>query len=249
MTEPSRIAACLIVIGNEILSGRTRDANVAFFATALNECGIRLGEVRVISDVEDAIVETVNAVRSRYDYVFTTGGIGPTHDDITAASIARAFGVRLSLNEEARERLAAHCRSRGVELNEARLRMAHVPDGAILIDNPISVAPGFQIGNVFVMAGIPSVARAMFETVRARLEGGSVIRSRNVGCRLFEGEIARGLGEIQDAWPDLEIGSYPSWDDDGPVLNLVLRGSDEASLDRAAAEIASLVRSKGGEPT
>jgi molybdenum cofactor synthesis domain-containing protein len=248
MTQPDTVTACLIIIGNEILSGRTQDANAAFLATALNEVGVRLREVRIIPDIEAAIIETVNAVRPRFDYVFTTGGIGPTHDDITAASIARAFGLDLVLDEEARGRLDAAYRARGLELNEARLRMARVPRGAVLIDNPISAAPGFQIGNVFVLAGVPSVARAMFASLRSRLAGASPLVSRTIGCRLSEGQIAQALSEIQDSAPAVEIGSYPSWTDQGPQLSLVLASSDRGALERAFAEVAAMVRTFGNEP-
>jgi molybdenum cofactor synthesis domain-containing protein len=248
MTETSPVTACLIVIGNEILSGRTQDANVAFFAKKLNESGIRLAEVRVIPDIAETIVATVNAVRPLFDYVFTTGGIGPTHDDITAENVARAFGVGLVLSEEARDRLDRLYRARGVELNAARLRMAHVPEGAVLIDNPISAAPGFQIGNVLVMAGVPVVAQAMFEAVRPRLRGGRVTLSRTVACALSEGQIARALGEIQAAYKEIDIGSYPSWGEHGPVVSIVSRGTDAAMLDRAVAEIQTMIRSYGGVP-
>jgi len=170
MTDET-VTACLIVIGNEILSGRTRDANLAFIGARLNEVGIRLAEARVIPDVEDVIVEAVNEVRRRFVYVFTTGGIGPTHDDITAASVAKAFGVPLIQNPAARALLEA--RYEPGMLNEARLRMANTPKGARLIENPVSTAPGFQIGNVFVMAGVPTIMRAMFEGVVPRLVGGN----------------------------------------------------------------------------
>jgi len=242
------VTACLIIIGNEILSGRTQDANAAFFATALNDIGVRLREVRVIPDDEAIIVETVNAVRPRFDYVFTTGGIGPTHDDITASSIARAFGVALVLDPEARDRLDRAYQARGQEFNEARLRMAYIPEGATLIDNPISAAPGFQIGNVFVMAGVPSVARAMFHGMKHRLAGGQPMLQRTITCRLSEGLIAHALAEIQQAAPEVEIGSYPAWTDEGPRVSLVMTGTDQALLEAAALEIAAMIRGFGGEP-
>ena len=247
MSEPPTVTACLVVIGNEILSGRTQDANTAFLAVALNELGIRLAEVRIIPDVEATIVETVNAVRRHFAYVFTTGGIGPTHDDITASSIARAFGVPLLLNEAARARLDAAYRARGLALNEARLRMAHAPEGAVLIDNSISAAPGFRIGNVFVLAGVPAVARAMFEALKPQLSGGLERLSRTISCRLAESQIARALGEIQAARPEVEIGSYPAWTDHGPQVSLVMSSTDGQALDRCFAEIAALVAAEGGE--
>jgi molybdenum cofactor synthesis domain-containing protein len=242
------VTACLIIIGNEILSGRTQDANAAFFATALNEVGVRLREVRVIPDDEAIIIETVNSMRPRFDYVFSTGGIGPTHDDITAASIARAFGVTLVLDPEARDRLDRAYRARGQEFNEARLRMAHVPEGATLIDNPISAAPGFQIGNVFVMAGVPSVARAMFYAMRHRLVGGRPMLQHTITCRLSEGLIAQALEKIQHAAPEVEIGSYPAWTDEGPRVSLVMTATDQVLLDAAALEIEAMIRGFGGEP-
>src|SRR3954451_19193777 len=168
--------ACLLVIGNEVLSGRTRDANIQFLATHLGERGIPLREVRIIPDVPETIISTVNEVRAKFDYVFTTGGIGPTHDDITSECIARAFGVKWVLHEEARRRLAAGY-ANPADLNEARLRMAHVPEGAVLIDNPVSRAPGFQIGNVFVMAGVPRIMQAMFDGIKHGLAGGAPVLS------------------------------------------------------------------------
>ena len=169
------VTACLLIIGNEILSGRTKDANLAFLGENLNEIGVRLMEARVVPDIEAVIVETLNEVRGKFDYVFTTGGIGPTHDDITSSCVAKAFGVPWSLHPEAHALLKAHY-AEG-ELNEARLRMAHTPEGASLIENPISKAPGFQMGNVFVMAGIPRVMQAMFESLKSRLTGGAPVRS------------------------------------------------------------------------
>ena len=237
--------AAVIVIGNEILSGRTQDANIAFLAQALNEQGVRLRECRVIPDVTETIVATINEVRQRFDYIFTTGGIGPTHDDITAAAVAKAFGVDLLLNEEARSLLQSRY---GADrpLNEARLRMAHVPDTATLIDNPISAAPGFQIGNVFVLAGVPAIARAMFDSLRGNLLGGAPVVSRTVNCRLPEGTIAADLEAIQDRYPDIDIGSYPMWSNEGPMTSLVLRGTDPDALDRAAAEIEAMIERLAG---
>jgi molybdenum cofactor synthesis domain-containing protein len=244
-SEPASIvAACLLVIGDEILSGRTQDANIAFLAKALNEVGVRLREVRVIPDAADTIVDTVNAVRARYDYVFTTGGIGPTHDDITSECVARAFGVPLVLNAEAKSRLES--RAKFLPLNEARLRMAHVPEGATLIDNPLSAAPGFQIGNVFVMAGVPAVAKAMFESLRPRLSGGARVESVNVTCDLAEGTLAADLGVIQERWPTIAIGSYPLWNPKGFAVNLVLRGTERAELDAALAEVIDMIQRLGG---
>jgi len=200
----------------------------------------------VIPDVPETIIDTVNAVRPQFDYVFTTGGIGPTHDDITAECIARAFGVQLVLDAEARRRLEVHYPAGG--LNEARLRMAHVPEGATLIDNPVSQAPGFQIGNVLVMAGVPRIMQAMFDGVRHRLAGGVVMVSLTVSCNLPEGTLAAGLTAIQNAFPDLELGSYPFFQQGKFGTSLVLRGPDLDRLRAARAQLHTLIRSHGGEP-
>jgi molybdenum cofactor synthesis domain-containing protein len=242
------VTACLVIIGNEVLSGRTQDANLNFLAKALNEVGVQLREARVIPDIAETIIATVNEVRAKFDYVFTTGGIGPTHDDITAESVARAFGVKLVLSEEAKRRMIARAPDR--PMNEARLRMAHVPDGAILIDNTISAAPGFQMGNVFVLAGIPAVAQAMFEALKHRLRRGATVVARTVVCDLPEGAIAGELGAIQARWPALDIGSYPAWHPGGGGfrVSLVLRGADQDALGRAADEVAEMVRRLGGTP-
>jgi molybdenum cofactor synthesis domain-containing protein len=243
------VTACLVVIGNEILSGRTQDANVAYLARGLNEVGVRLREVRVIPDVAETIVETVNEVRRRYDHVFTTGGIGPTHDDITAESVARAFGVKLILHPEARRRLAERFRDRPDELNEARLRMAHVPEGATLIDNLVSTAPGFQIGNVYVLAGVPRIMQAMFDGMKHRLGGGAPVLSRSVASSLFEGTIAAGLAALQERYADIEIGSYPWYRQGRSGVDLVLRGTEAGRLDEAAAAVAAMLRGLGDAPT
>jgi molybdenum cofactor synthesis domain-containing protein len=245
-TDSPTVTAAVLIIGNEILSGRTRDANLPYLAVRLNEIGIRLREARVIADVEEDIVAAVNQCRSRYDYVFTTGGIGPTHDDITAASVAKAFGLPLVRNPAAVARLEAHYEP-GM-LNEARLRMANTPEGATLIDNPVSAAPGFQIGNVFVLAGVPSIMQAMFEGLKHRLAGGAPMLSRTVAVFLPEGAIAKGLGALQDRYPMLEIGSYPFFRQGKFGTSLVLRGTDSAVLDRAAEELRALIRELGAEP-
>jgi molybdenum cofactor synthesis domain-containing protein len=244
------ITACLLVIGNEILSGRTQDANLAYLAKGLNEVGVRLREARVIPDVPETIIATVNEVRTKHDYVFTTGGIGPTHDDITAECVARAFGRKLVLDPEAKRRLEIRYRQMGgqMELNEARLRMAHVPEGATLIDNPVSAAPGFQIGNVFVMAGVPVIAQAMFDSVKHRLIGGAKVLARSVNCRLAEGTIAQDLGQIQAAYPAIDIGSYPFWSRGGGFgVSLVLRGTDAEELGRAVGDVVAMIARLGGE--
>jgi molybdenum cofactor synthesis domain-containing protein len=242
----SEVTACVLLIGNEILSGRTKDANLAYIAQGLNGVGVRLRQGRVIPDVPETIVATVNEVRAKFTYVFTTGGIGPTHDDITAECIARAFGVPLVLHPEAHRRLLAWYKPG--ELNEARLRMAHVPEGASLIDNPVSRAPGFRIGNVFVMAGVPDIMRAMFDGVKHTLEGGRPMLSRAVNSSVPEGVLAAGLGAIQARFAAVEIGSYPYFRRGAPGTSLVLRAVDPSPLAEAVAEVMALVKSLGGKP-
>lgn len=244
MTETT--TACLIIIGNEILSGRTRDANLPFLAERLGALGIRMREVRVVPDDEHEIIAAINSCRARYDYVFTTGGIGPTHDDITAASVAKAFGVPLERNAEAVRRLESHYEPG--QLNEARLRMANIPAGAILIDNPVSKAPGFQIENVFVMAGVPTIMQAMFEGIRDRLVGGPAVHARTVSCLLAEGRIASDLAELQARYPEVEIGSYPYFRNGRFGVSLVVRGIDASLLDRVAEDVADMITRLGGTP-
>lgn len=243
MTQP--ITACLIIIGNEILSGRTQDANLAHLAQRVNEVGVQLREVRVIPDVEETIVATVNEVRAKYDYVFTTGGIGPTHDDITSASIAKAFHVPIHRHPEAERILRSHYTSE--QINEARLKMADVPQGAELLDNPVSAAPGFRMGNVFVMAGVPKIMQAMLDAIVPTLKGGAPVQSLSITTDLPEGDIATGLADIQHRYPDVEIGSYPMYKAGGFATTLVLRSTSTAHNDAAGNEICMLVEAKGGK--
>jgi len=240
--------AALLIIGNEVLSGRTKDANLSHLGTQLSEMGIRMMEARVVPDIEARIVEAVNELKDRYTYVFTTGGIGPTHDDITSACIAKAFGVKLIRHPDAMAVLAAHYAATGAEFNDARKKMAEVPEGAALVENPVSKAPGFRIGNVYVFAGIPRIMQAMFDSVRGELATGAKIASRTVSCRIGEGTLAQGLGAIQARHPGIDIGSYPYFAGGGFGVSLVLRGTDEATLDIAADEVRALIRSLGGEP-
>jgi molybdenum cofactor synthesis domain-containing protein len=244
--EPRIVTACVLIIGNEILSGRTPDANLAFLARGLNEAGIRLREARVIPDDPRVIVSTVNEARRAFDYVFTTGGIGPTHDDITAQCVADAFGVSLIVHPEAKRLLESHYPPG--HLNEARLRMAMVPDGAVLLPNPISRAPGFQIGNVFVLPGVPSIMQGIFEQLKHRLVGGDKVLSRSVSCQLAEGTLARDLGALQQRYADLEIGSYPYFRRGDFGVTLVLRGTDRERLAAATDELKTLIGSLGGDP-
>lgn len=236
MTDTQPTAAVLL-IGDEILSGRTKDKNLGFIADYLTALGIDLKEARVVSDQEEEIANAVNALRHRYTYVFTTGGIGPTHDDITADAVARAFGLPVHHDPQAVEILLSYFREMGREPNEARMRMARVPVGASLIDNPVSKAPGFQVGNVFVMAGVPKIMNAMMEDVAKRLTRGVPMQSRQVEFRGGEGDAAKPLGEIQKAFPTVVIGSYPFQAPDGFATNLVLRSRDADALERAYAAV------------
>ncbi len=239
--------ACLLVIGSEVLSGRTRDANIQFLASRLGEIGIPLREVRVIPDLAATIASTVNETRARFDHVFTTGGIGPTHDDITSECVAAAFGVPWEAHPEAWARLERHYRPG--EFNPARQRMATMPRGAVLIDNPISIAPGFSLGNVHVMAGIPRVMQAMFEALAPRLAGGPPIVSRAVHAPgLHEGRIAADLAAIQARHPSLEIGSYPYFRLDANGVAIVAKGTDAAAAEAVIAEVSALMASLGARP-
>jgi molybdenum cofactor synthesis domain-containing protein len=229
--------AAVLLIGDEILSGRTKDKNLGFLADYLTALGIDLKEARLVPDQEEEIVAALNALRHRYSYVFTTGGIGPTHDDITADAVAKAFGVPIGHDPKAVEILLAYFKEMGREPNEARLRMARVPEGASLIDNPVSKAPGFQIGNVFVMAGVPKIMHAMMEDVAKRLTPGVPILSRQVEFLGGEGDAAKPLGEIQKAFPGVVIGSYPFEAPDGFATRLVLRSRDGEALEQAFSAV------------
>lgn len=225
--------AAMLVIGDEILSGRTRDANMHYLAGQLTERGIDLKEVRVVSDDHDAIIAAVQALSAGHAHVFTSGGIGPTHDDITADCIAVAFDAQIDVRADARALLQAHYDRSGQELNEARLRMARIPDGATLIDNPVSTAPGFSLGNVHVMAGVPSVFKAMVASILPTLTGGAPLLSRTLRLFKGEGDLAGPLGEFAQDYPDLSVGSYPFQKDGIYGSNIVVRGSDAGALDLA----------------
>jgi molybdenum cofactor synthesis domain-containing protein len=233
--RPVEITAALLVIGDEILSGRTKDKNIGFIADHCTEIGIRLKEVRIIADDEAAIITAVNALRAAYTYVFTTGGIGPTHDDITADSIARAFGVSIDVDPRAvallRERYAE------TDLTPARLRMARIPAGAALVENSVSKAPGFMIGNVIVMAGVPAIMQAMLHAVTPSLQTGAKLLSQSIRVNAPEGMVAAPLAECQRTFPDVAMGSYPFHDEGRYGTNLVLRSTDEARIGRAKADL------------
>lgn len=230
MTAPT---AAMLVIGDEILSGRTRDANMHHLANQLTEKGVRFREVRVVSDDKEAIVSAVRALSRAHDHVFTSGGIGPTHDDITADAIATAFSTSIDVRPDALAILQAHYDRNGIEINDARRRMARIPDGARLIDNPISAAPGFTLANVHVMAGVPAIFEAMVASVLATLDGGTPLISETVRLELPEGEIAGPLAEIASQFPELSFGSYPYFTNGIPGANVVVRGTDPTEIQTA----------------
>lgn len=230
MSNPT---AAMLVIGDEILSGRTRDSNMYYLAGQLNEIGVNLKEVRVVADENNMIVAAVQALSAAYKYVFTSGGIGPTHDDITADCIAQAFDRHIDVRDDARVILAEHYAKSGTELNAARLRMARIPDGATLIDNPVSAAPGFKLENVHVMAGVPSVFQAMVASVIPSLTGGAALISKTYRIDRGEGDIAGPLGALAADFPMLAMGSYPFQKDGKYGAHIVIRGNDEVQIDDA----------------
>ena len=237
MTNPT---AAMLVIGDEILSGRTRDANMYYLAGALTEIGIDLKEVRVVSDDKAAIIAAVTALSQAHDTVITSGGIGPTHDDITADCIAAAFGCPIDIRSDARALLAAHYDRQGIELNAARLRMARIPDGATLIDNPVSVAPGFTLENVHVMAGVPAVFQAMVASVLPGLTGGAPLLSQTLRIHRGEGDIAGPLASLAQEYSDLSFGSYPFQKDGRYGANIVVRGTKNARVSAALSHLRSI---------
>jgi molybdenum cofactor synthesis domain-containing protein len=242
MAEPTPgiVTAAVLVIGDEILSGRTKDKNIGYIAEYLTNIGIDLREVRVVPDVEDEIVAALNALRARYTHVFTTGGIGPTHDDITADAIAKAFGVPIAIDARAVAMLLE--RIPKADLNEARLRMARIPAGATLIENSVSKAPGFSIGNVHVMAGVPAIMHAMLDALSPRLSIGRKMLSRSIVANLKEGDYGGPLGEVQKRFPDVSIGSYPTFEEGvGFTTTLVLRSRDEGRLAEAEREVVAML--------
>jgi molybdenum cofactor synthesis domain-containing protein len=243
----SNPTACILVIGNEVLSGRTQDANIRFLAQRLGDMGMPVREVRVIPDVAEVIIRTVNEVRAAFDHVFTTGGIGPTHDDITSECVAAAFGVPWEPHLVVWARMQAHYPEGG--FNAARQRMATMPRGAVLIDNGQTIAPGFSMGNVHVMAGVPAIMRAMFEMLAPSLPSGEPIVSRSVhAADIREGDLAAGLTEIQQRYPALDLGSYPYFRAGGAGVAIVAKGVDAAAAEAAIAEVTALFVALGGTP-
>jgi molybdenum cofactor synthesis domain-containing protein len=249
MTNPNRESptACIIVIGDEILSGRTQDSNIRFLAERLGAIGVRLKEARVVPDVHDVIVSTINDMRSRHTYVFTTGGIGPTHDDITTDAVAAAFGRKVVRHPRIVEAMRGYF---GDRLNDARLRMANVPDGTgvDLIDNTLSIAPGYRIENVFVLAGVPSIAQAMYAALEPSLERGDRVYSQSVDAEVREGDIAETLSAIQDAHPKVIIGSYPYGQDGAARTSIVARSTDRAEIASVIREVGEMMRALKAEP-
>jgi len=228
------VTAGFVMIGDEILSGRTQDKNLNFLAKNLAELGISLKEVRVVPDIEGEIIEAINSLRKKYDYIFTSGGIGPTHDDITSAAVAKAFDAKLILHKTAEEILRKHY---GDQLNEARLKMAYIPQGASLLDNPVSSAPGFRIENVFVMAGVPKIFEAMYEAASKELIGGKKTQSQEITTDLTEGYLAYDLEQLQKKYPQVAMGSYPFVSG----TSLVFRSIDYVALERSCAEMVEIV--------
>ncbi len=235
------VTAAMLVIGDELLSGRTKDRNIGHLAEMLTAIGIDLKEVRIVADDLEAIAEAVNALRARYDHVFTTGGIGPTHDDITADALAHAFGVPLEIDEKADRMLERHFALRGIDYTPARRRMARMPRGATHIDNPVSVAPGIRIGNVYAMAGVPSIFQAMLDNVIATLPKGALILSETVHCPVGEGAIGDRLAEIQEEHPETIIGSYPKYRDGNFWTELVIRSRSPERLEAARRAVKAMV--------
>ncbi|MBB4007889.1 competence/damage-inducible protein A [Allorhizobium taibaishanense] len=244
------VTAAMLAIGDELLSGRTKDKNIGHLADVLTLAGIDLKEVRIVADEEDAIVEGLNALRGRYAYVFTSGGIGPTHDDITADAVSKAFGLPCLHDDKAMALMGEMYARRGLEFTEARQRMARMPKGAEHIDNPVSTAPGFRVENVYVMAGVPQVFQAMLENVVKTLPGGARVLSRAIACPYGEGEIGTALAAVQKAHPDTSIGSYPRYDGaKGFHTELVVRARSEEVLEAAAAAVEEMIAGVTGGKT
>ena len=245
MPEEKTITAAVLVVGDEILSGRTRDQNINYIAVHFTGIGIRLQEVRVVGDETAAIVSAINELRARYSYVVTTGGIGPTHDDITADAVALAFGVELELNGEARKLLETYFAKRGIEATPARLRMARIPHGAALIENAISIAPGFMIDNVIVLAGVPDIMQVMLDAVTPRLACGKKMQAVTIVIARPEGDVADLFAAHQQTFPDVAMGSYPAFTENRFTTQLVLRSTNSARLDAAKQGLESKLKARG----
>lgn len=242
----TKVTAAALAIGDELLSGRTRDKNIGHLAHTLTSIGVTLQEVRIVQDEEDEIVAALNALRQKYDYVFTSGGIGPTHDDITAEAISKAFDLPCIYEDKAMQLLSKHYASKDLEFTDARKRMARMPQGATHIDNPVSKAPGFNIGNVYVMAGVPKVFEAMLSNVVPTLKTGQKLISKSIACQHGEGVIGTLLSNIQKENPHVSIGSYPIFGDDGSFsTELIIRGIDPVVLEKAAQDVETMLTDLG----
>ncbi len=248
VSQKDTVTAAVLLIGDELLSGRTKDKNLGYIAEYLNAMAVEVREARVVPDVQDEIVAALNAMRTRYDYVFTTGGIGPTHDDITADAVAAAFGVGIDYHPDAVAILEARYKDTELKLNEARMRMARVPDGGELVLNPVSGAPAFRVGNVFVMAGVPKIMQAMLDNVAPLLKTGKAMLSRTVKLHIGEGDLAGPLQEIQERFPAVAIGSYPFEDNGRFAANIVVRSKDEAAVEAAAAAVVEMAETLKTQP-
>ena len=245
MTKNTKVNAAILIIGNEILSGRTQDTNTSTLATWLNSIGVKVGEVRVIPDIEKKIIDTINLLRKNYDYVFTTGGIGPTHDDITAESISKAFGLKYEIHQEAFKILEAYYKKG--EFNEGRQKMVWMPQNANLILNPTSGAPGFNVENVFCLPGVPSILKSMLGGLKNRIVGGEPILSKTISLRTVESEIAKSLTEVQENNQDVEIGSYPFFQAGKLGVSIVIRSEDQSKIDSCNSQILKFVNKKSIE--
>ena len=242
MTKNTKVNAAILIIGNEILSGRTQDTNTSTLATWLNSIGVKVGEVRVIPDIEKTIIDTINLLRKNYDYVFTTGGIGPTHDDITAESISKAFGLKYEIHQEAFKILEAYYKKG--EFNEGRQKMVWMPQNANLILNPTSGAPGFNVENVFCLPGVPSILKSMLGGLKNRIVGGEPILSKTISLRTVESEIADSLTKVQDNNNEVEIGSYPFFQAGKLGVSIVVRSEDQSKIDQCNLQILKFVKKK-----
>ena len=242
MTKITKVNAAILIIGNEILSGRTQDTNTSTLATWLNSIGVKVGEVRIIPDIENTIIDTLNTLRSTYDYVFTTGGIGPTHDDITAESVSKAFGLKYEIHKEAFKILKAYYEPG--EFNEGRQKMVWMPENANLILNPTSGAPGFNVENVFCLPGVPSILKSMLGGLTNRIVGGKPILNLTISLRTVESEIANALAKVQDDNKDVEIGSYPFFQAGKLGVSIVIRSEDKSKIDNCNSQILEFVNEK-----
>jgi len=245
MSKNTKVNAAILIIGNEILSGRTQDTNTSTLATWLNSIGVKVGEVRVIPDIEKKIIDTINLLRKNYDYVFTTGGIGPTHDDITAESVSKAFALKYEIHQEAFKILEAYYKKG--EFNEGRQKMVWMPQNANLILNPTSGAPGFNVENVFCLPGVPSILKSMLGGLKNRIVGGEPILSKTISLRTVESEIAKSLTEVQENNQDVEIGSYPFFQAGKLGVSIVIRSEDQSKIDNCNSQILKFVNEKSIE--